>query len=145
MAACTPSWQRPSHRLIHLEPAPSMPILVQCFKSPEIDMIPSMTSPAVPGAEAFSKFGACSQALADHVIMHAKSREYADKTLLFCWEHHSIPHIIARLGLTSKSLHWGLRPESQVLASFPARRACCDVALMRVAQCSAAEDWAAAL
>ena len=85
------------------------------------------------------------QALADDVIAHAKSGEYADKTLLLCWEHQSIPHIVAALGLTNKRLHWGLRPESEVLLSFPVPRACCDVALMRVAQQSAADSWATAL
>ena len=86
-----------------------------------------------------------SQALADDVIARAKSGEYADKTLLLCWEHQSIPHIIAALGLTNKRLRWGLRPESEVLLSFPVPRACCDVALMRVAQLHAADLWTAAL
>ena len=60
------------------------------------------------------------QALAKDVVRHAKSGDYADKTLLICCAHHSIPHIVAQLGLTGKSLHWGLRPEAEVLTSFPA-------------------------
>ena len=88
---------------------------------------------------------ACLQALADDVIARAKSGEYADKTLLLCWEHQSIPHIVAALGLTNKRLHWGLLPESEVLFSYLVPRACRDVALMTIAQWSAADSWATAL
>ena len=76
-----------------------------------------MSCPSLSGAEALGDCGACLQALADDVIRRAKSGEYADKTLLLCCAHQSIPHIVAALGLTNKTLHWGLRPESEVLPS----------------------------
>lgn len=56
------------------------------------------------------------------MVRHAKSGDYADKTLLICCAHHSIPHIVAGLGLTGKTLHWGLRPGSEVLISSPVRK-----------------------
>ena len=45
---------------------------------------------------------------------HAKNGDYIGKTLLFCWEHKTIPYIVAKFGLVNKALHWGLDPYSGV-------------------------------
>ena len=64
------------------------------------------------------------QDLKADLIERCENGEYADKTIMFCWEHKNIPYIVAKLGLAKKDLTWGLNPERGVRLSslVPAMR-----------------------
>lgn len=50
------------------------------------------------------------QELKEDVEAHCSNGNYKDKTVMFCWEHKNIPYIVARFGLTTDELTWGLDP-----------------------------------
>lgn len=50
------------------------------------------------------------QELKDDVEAHCSNGDYKDKTIMFCWEHTNIPYIVAKFGLTTDPLTWGLDP-----------------------------------
>ena len=50
------------------------------------------------------------QGLKDDVEAHCSNGDYRDKTVMFCWEHKTIPYIVAKFGLTTDELSWGLDP-----------------------------------
>lgn len=72
------------------------------------------------------------QELFENVAKHADD-EYKGKTILFCWEHKTIPLIVDAFGLNplDEPLYWGSNPEAEVCSDYQLNTyPCCHVRVM---------------